>query len=1363
MSDTLPSGRLQCETSMQHEKKFKTNGGNYKYGQMIDICQYILTNGSKNTEELFDEILADEEEHLVHTKYQGYVYERLCELLIYVGVFPRIEFDKIMKKDKDTIPCSFREMMNKRIEGQQGTSDIILITKENKKVLFSVKYSKTGTQTDVDRFNHTTGQKIALIVENKKNIDNIRNTKLKTMMENIRKDNLIFFKQDVLTALQTFQFKFGNMKTAEEVIEFVEKYVLNSPRKTLTLRLHQKLALLQFEQTLSITPTPKMCIAHKMRSGKSILMLNMCQTLLSRGVQKILMMTAVPATIDSFIQSLDRFREFVGIAYKTQECLTEDLTNFKGIVFTSIQYWKTNIRRNKAEYTKKQKIYTSAGFGAVFLDESHMGGSNSTTETGILNLCKNTKYTIFVSGTMNKTKLYYGIPDQFIFKWDTLDERIMKSYNKEGKLDVHSMECMMKRHGPLFQTCLNDRTLNKDYTKCPLQILLQHDIDEPLKKAILKYNQETNVSLGYSCSSLLTLRQQTENGEVEYETVKDGQGEVIHGVFELDHMKSMLKDFFNGILSNDPNRKTVMRRVEEVQSRYGSRQSTDKNPLMFIVYLPVGSSDISLLQKTIVAFLKDEEKNVWGDDNPWNEYNLEYLSSKKDSINESKQIEKQIEAMMEKTKKNEKKGCFLFLGNKGTTGITYPECDVTISLDDGHDLDHQKQKLARCMTETEGKTIGINVDMNVQRTLQTIYHSIHEFRENTQMTSQSNREILQYMVEHKLFLFNPDKYHFGNCSKKEITTYLDTVARDISENMDERFVLEHLKCEDELKALIGRELQKNKPSLTERTPELDGNHPDCPRPEKEKRNVSDNETEEKEGKEEEEKEEEKEIELINQTYELCRQFVVPLLALLSRSRRLSNFHQVLDMNEVQVLVLEKMNSQRDLTREWNMIKQIMHHIIDDNQRILADIQHLYASATPDNIRSLIERHFIPSEQERKQHAEISTPVELTEEMLKKLPSDFWTRPHTVFEPCCGKGVFVLAVFDLFFHGLESLIPDTEERCRVIVEECLYYADLNPLNVFITTELLKCHVEMYGGKRMELSPHFHVGDTLKLETEKEWGVEGFDLVVGNPPYNKSKDGILKGGYGGRSLWDKFVVKSLNEWVSENRYLVFIHPPSWRKPGHYLWKVLGKKHLVYLRTYSKKEGKKIFGCSTLVDYYVLKNTNIYKETIIDGQDGKSYSIHLNDWNFLPSGELDIIRQILGKNEVLYSSSIYDTRRPYVNKTKTETYNLPVVHNMTKKDGLGFVYSSEDKGHFGVSKVILSFGEFQYPYNDFNGEYGMSQICYGLKINSQEEGDKIVEAINSIKFKEILKYTKWSTFQTDWRMFKEFKKDFWKEFLE
>jgi hypothetical protein len=319
-----------------------------------------------------------------------------------------------------------------------------------------------------------------------------------------------------------------------------------------------------------------------------------------------------------------------------------------------------------------------------------------------------------------------------------------------------------------------------------------------------------------------------------------------------------------------------------------------------------------------------------------------------------------------------------------------------------------------------------------------------------------------------------------------------------------------------------------------------------------------------------------------------------------------------------------------------------------------------------------------------------------------------------------------------------------------------------MNVFITTEILKCEIQSRCDGIVEYKFNKYTGDTLELDVKKEFGFDKFDAVIGNPPYNKSKDDSKKGGYGGRSLWDKFVVKSLNEWVNDKRYLMFVHPPSWRKPEHYLWNILGKKQIIYLKTYTEETSKKIVGCSTIVDYYLLENTSIYKKTIIDAQDNKNYSIDLNNWNFLPGGVIDTIALLFGTNDVIYSSSIYDTRRPYITTKRTEKNNLPVVHSMTQKDGLGFVYSSEDKGQFKISKVILSFGRHQYPYNDWEGKYGMSQICYGLEINSKEEGDNIVNAINSIKFKEILKYTKWSTFQTDWRMFKYFKPDFWKEFV-
>ena len=99
--------------------------------------------------------------------------------------------------------------------------------------------------------------------------------------------------------------------------------------------------------------------------------------------------------------------------------------------------------------------------------------------------------------------------------------------------------------------------------------------------------------------------------------------------------------------------------------------------------------------------------------------------------------------------------------------------------------------------------------------------------------------------------------------------------------------------------------------------------------------------------------------------------------------------------------------------------------------------------------------------------------------------------------------------------------------------------------------------------------------------------------------------------------------------------------------------------------------------------------------------------------------------------------------------------------EKDGVFCWYSNDNtKGHFGVPKVILNFNQRQYSYqeqNDWEGKYGMSQISFGIPITSKEEGDMILKAINTDEFKTIIKATKWGAFQTDYRMFKYFKKDF------
>tara|TARA_Y200000002_G_C22666711_1_gene658302 strand:+ start:1601 stop:1900 length:300 start_codon:yes stop_codon:yes gene_type:complete len=77
----------------------------------------------------------------------------------------------------------------------------------------------------------------------------------------------------------------------------------------------------------------------------------------------------------------------------------------------------------------------------------------------------------------------------------------------------------------------------------------------------------------------------------------------------------------------------------------------------------------------------------------------------------------------------------------------------------------------------------------------------------------------------------------------------------------------------------------------------------------------------------------------------------------------------------------------------------------------------------ENKSQLIDKYLIPQELEKKANAEVSTPFQLRKEMLDKIPLEFWTSINKVFEPCAGKGGFVVDIIDRFMIGLEKTIPD----------------------------------------------------------------------------------------------------------------------------------------------------------------------------------------------------------------------------------------------------------------------------------------------------------------------------------------------------
>ena len=65
------------------------------------------------------------------------------------------------------------------------------------------------------------------------------------------------------------------------------------------------------------------------------------------------------------------------------------------------------------------------------------------------------------------------------------------------------------------------------------------------------------------------------------------------------------------------------------------------------------------------------------------------------------------------------------------------------------------------------------------------------------------------------------------------------------------------------------------------------------------------------------------------------------------------------------------------------------------------------------LSQLIDKYLIPQELEKKNNAEISTPRKLRQEMLDKMPLEFWIKQNKVFEPCCGKGGFIIDIIEKF--------------------------------------------------------------------------------------------------------------------------------------------------------------------------------------------------------------------------------------------------------------------------------------------------------------------------------------------------------------
>ena len=404
--------------------------------------------------------------------------------------------------------------------------------------------------------------------------------------------------------------------------------------------------------------------------------------------------------------------------------------------------------------------------------------------------------------------------------------------------------------------------------------------------------------------------------------------------------------------------------------------------------------------------------------------------------------------------------------------------------------------------------------------------------------------------------------------------------------------------------------------------------------------------------------------------------------------------------------------------------------------------------------------------EVKDFGEVMTPITLVEDMLNTLPNDVWSNPNLKWlDPCAGVGTFPSIVVQRLMKGLEEFEENPIKRYRHIIEEMIYVCELQPKNMFI----FQCVFDKDDTNELNTYCGSFLDENFDKHMTNVWGVEKFDIVIGNPPYN---DGSNNRG-SAHVLWDKFVVKSLDILI-EDGYLSMVHPDGWRSSeGGFVGikKLITSKQIQYLELHNTDDGYKTFGAYTTYDFYCLKNSpnNNFISTI-KTQDNEIVKYDLSTLSFIPNGMFSEIIKLMAKpNEekvnVLRCTS-YHTQKDYVSKEMNNENVYPLVYT-TQKDGtIKYRWSSRnDKGHFNIPKVIWSNGGATTPIIDVNGEYGITEFSYAI-IDDVENLNMIKRALENKRFNKLMSMTDGTTgvgrHRYNRKAIATFRKDFYKQFL-
>jgi site-specific DNA-methyltransferase (adenine-specific) len=1063
---------------------------------------------------------------------KGYAFERLCDILIKFNCVDKFQNNKHLTGNFNLnnlkILTSLQQyIINNKLQSSSstGSSDITLYDEETKTYKFiSCKYPvspediKNIKYYDIQDIRSVIlkypktyiNYEIFLCVPNKNILlANLKNahTSSKHLTESIKEENIID-EEYLNKSLKQFQIKLKDV-----VFEDYDKEFCND-KINLKLRMHQVITTNKIINLIKLKYN-NILIAWQPRSGKSILAASIISSLYKNikninTVLNILIITPAPNetvpqyTDDLFLKYIE-FNNFT-VIYLTARLIKDLdilLTKKNIILVASKQFLQNYINKDTLMQIKNLKL------DLIFFDENHFGGTTSISDDILSSYCTQDITTkIYLTATYNKTLLKYNIPQEAQFYWSTEDVMLCKKHDVKSLIEKHDTKVdnfkidKTKVDKEMSNYFLNNKD-NKDIFDCyqntPELHIITNIFDQE-RYELIKLNIK-DTQYGFSFVALFS-----------FETVTAKS-------FQYDHEVTTFLSYISGSQRTKDFKQenlSIFARIKKICDITKSRK-----PLTQLWFLPPDN-----IHKTSLTLEKHIKKDLVLKD-----YNVLILNSYV-NVN-AKDIKDIISKEEDIVRSENKQGLLILVGNMLSLGITLEYCDVVMLFHDGLSCDKITQQSYRCMTESKlnDKKVGIVVDLNIGRVLNTsVTYTIYK----KDLTLEDK---FTYLIKNHLINIDVDL-----CLSKEISTeilinkLLESWKsnpihsfKNLFTNLDNCEITLDTKTQTKINTYFFLNQNSKIKNLNQQITFKDDDN--------ELQEIQNGQEIIKEIKEVKDIKTKNKIINISFTKDVLPS-IIPLVSILTLHYKHTNLIEMLLEIHKDKTLLEIFNDQTVIWWEYTDLLDFIRDIIEKHyNKNLNNIPLQFKMSLtsliddPPKLLELIDDCLKPKTVEKKMFGEVFTPMSLVNEMLDKLPNNVWLNKDLKWlDPAAGMGNFSVAIYLRLMVSLKEVIKDEKLRKKHILENMLYAIELNKKNVFIYRQIFDIN--------NEYKLNIKEGDSLIVDLVKTFKVAHFDIIIGNPPYNKEFNKA-----GATPIYNKFIERYINKC----NYLMFITPSRWFSGG------------------------------------------------------------------------------------------------------------------------------------------------------------------------------------------------------------------------